>query len=109
MPAAAAAAAAAASARPLATAVTVTNTIVADNTGGDCSGTITVLGNNLDGDTSCGASLSGVNPILGSLQGNGGPTFTHALDSASPAIQRRGGILLLASGPAWRRAARGLL
>ena len=70
----------------LATAVTVTNTIVADNTGGDCSGTITVLGNNLDGDTSCGASLSGVNPILGSLQGNGGPTFTHALDPASPAI-----------------------
>ena len=86
-------------------AVTLVNTIGANNLGGDCSGAITSLGHNLDGDGSCGLSgpgdLSGVDPILGPLADNGGPTFTHALlpasmaihagdDTAAPATDQRG-------------------
>lgn len=65
-------------------------TIVADSTtGGDCVGSIGDLGYNLDDDGSCGFSatdhsLSGINPDLGPLQDNGGPTQTQApaVDSA---------------------------
>src|SRR2546422_7796258 len=32
-------------------------------------------------------NLTGVDPLLGSLQDNGGPTWTHALLSGSPAIE----------------------
>lgn len=71
---------------------TLTNTIVAGNiSGGDCNGTITSLGHNLDSDGSC--VISGVNdditsasPALGPLQNNGGPTETHALLFGSPAV-----------------------
>ncbi len=73
--------------------VELMNTIVANNTsGGDCSGPAPVasLGHNLDSDGTCGLSgpgdLSAVNPMLGPLQDNGGPTFTHALLAGSPAI-----------------------
>ncbi len=71
------------------------NTIVASSsgggqTGGDCSGTITDNGNNLDSDGTCNwtqsTSISNANPILGPLQYNGGPTWTHALITGSPAI-----------------------
>jgi hypothetical protein len=47
-------------------------------------------GHNLDSDGSCGLTdptdLSNVDPLLGPLQGNGGPTPTHALQLGSPAI-----------------------
>jgi len=47
-------------------------------------------GYNLDSDGTCGFShptdLSGVDPMLGPLQDNGGPTPTHALLPGSPAI-----------------------
>lgn len=47
-------------------------------------------GYNLSRDYSCGFSspgdISGTDPKLGSLQDNGGPTFTHALLPGSPAI-----------------------
>ena len=70
---------------------TAKNTIIANNpSGGDCSGPVVSLGNNLDSDNSCGlvsaGDLPNTNPLLGPLQNNGGPTFTHALLPGSPAI-----------------------
>ena len=56
----------------------------------DKSGQVTSLGHNLDSGTTCGftgpGDLSGVNPVLGPLQNNGGLTRTHALLPGSPAI-----------------------
>lgn len=74
---------------------TLINTIVAGNEKGDCrsaedSALPQSLGHNLDSDGSCGLSgpgdLSGVDPLLGALADNGGPTLTHALLASSPAI-----------------------
>lgn len=78
------------------------NTIVAGNfadVGPDINGTVTSLGHNLIGDgTDTSGIVDGVNgdqvgtgvlpidPLLGPLQDNGGPTFTHALLAGSPAI-----------------------
>ena len=79
----------------VASAATLNDTIVAGNTGGDCAGTAAVIaawqGNhNLDQDGSCGFSAvgdkPGVNPLLGALTNNGGPTNTQALTAGSPAI-----------------------
>jgi hypothetical protein len=70
--------------------VTLTSTIVANNEGPspDClgSGTFTLTdgGGNLSSDGSCPGLVS--DPLLGPLQNNGGPTFTHALLFGSPAI-----------------------
>lgn len=69
------------------------NTIVAGNTGNsECGGAgpYTSLGHNLLG-PSCSiplaaGDLAGMNPMLGLLQNNGGPTKTHALLAGSPAI-----------------------
>ncbi len=81
--------------------VSVQNTIVAANTTDDvenAAGSVfTSLGNNLIGDTdgSTGFGVSGdltgtgsspLNPMLGPLANNGGPTQTVALLSGSPAI-----------------------
>jgi hypothetical protein len=79
--------------------VTLQNTIVANSpSGGNCDGTITDGGHNLDSDGSCGFgttnhSLSGttdtpLDPQLGALADNGGPTWTHALLEGSPAIDK---------------------
>ncbi len=68
--------------------LTLSNSIIANSkTGGDCNneGTITLQGNNLIEDGSCGAPLSG-DPKLAPLLDNGGPTPTHALRIDSPAI-----------------------
>ena len=75
--------------------LTLTNTIIAGNSGSpgpDCTGPVTSLGHNLIG-TSDGCSftpatgdLVNVDPLLGPLQDNGRPTFTHALLPGSPAI-----------------------
>lgn len=68
------------------------NTIVARNLGPDCYtfGGLVSEGQNLAGDASCGfaasGDLNGVDPDLGPLANNGGPTFTHALTFGSPAI-----------------------
>ena len=65
--------------------VTIRNTIVANNPGGNCFGTITDGGGNLSyPDATC----PGINrePALGPLQNNGGPTQTMALGSGSAAI-----------------------
>ncbi len=70
----------------------LTNTIVADNTGGNCAGTtaITSNGNNLDSANSCGfaaaGDITGQDPLLGALANNGGPTQTRELLAGSPAI-----------------------
>jgi CSLREA domain-containing protein len=77
--------------------VTLQGTIVAENVGErgapDCLGTITSLGFNLIGSTT-GCTLKGrndgnhlnVDPNIGPLQQNGGPTATHALLPGSLAI-----------------------
>jgi hypothetical protein len=72
------------------------NTLIANNTASsspDFAGTLVILGWDLIGNTS-GTTTSGsgfssrfnVNPLLGPLQDNGGPTFTHALLPGSLAI-----------------------
>ena len=76
-------------------AVTVTNSILADNLGSggtasDCSsngGTFVSTGHNLFGAlcTGVGTDLSG-SALLGPLQDNGGPTFTRAPQAASPVL-----------------------
>jgi hypothetical protein len=73
--------------------VNVRNTIIAGNTNQDFVGTLTSQGYNLIGNTS-GTTITGtttgnqlnVDPHLGPLQDNGGPTFTQALLSGSTAI-----------------------
>ena len=74
---------------------TFRNTIVAGNPGGNCdnvfsSGTIVANAYNLDSGNTCtfsGTDLVDVDPLLGPLQDNGGPTFTHALLATSPALE----------------------
>jgi len=70
--------------------VQLQNTIVANNTGGDCAGALFSNGYNLASDASCNLAAVGdqssVDPKLGVLQQNGGPTRTQALLSGSPAI-----------------------
>jgi len=69
------------------------STIVANN-GTNCSGTgfgtFTDAGWNLDSDDTCSftdfTDLPNTDPLLGPLQHNGGPTYTHALRKGSPAI-----------------------
>jgi hypothetical protein len=75
-------------------AITLTNTILADNAPSNCYGVsnITSAGHNLDSDDTCDLSATGditnTNPLLGPLQDNGGPSWTHALLSGSPAIDK---------------------
>ncbi len=78
----------------------LTGTILAGNSaadGADCYGDVSSIGNNLLGtDTGCdyyadpsdlvGTSLKPLNPLLGPLSNNGGPTETHSLLAKSPAI-----------------------
>ncbi len=72
----------------------VKNVLLAGNSSGgadgNCSGTITSLGHNLDSGTTCrlagAGDLSSTAPNLGPLQDNTGSTFTLALLAGSPAI-----------------------
>ncbi len=81
--------------------VTIKNTIVAGNTASnfapDIIGTVTSQGYNIIGNNQfatvtpatgdqIGTPSTPINPLLGPLQDNGGPTFTHALLNGSPAI-----------------------
>jgi hypothetical protein len=70
--------------------VVLRNTIVANNTGGNCHGTITSEGYNLSSDDTCRLHREGdmntLDPLLGPLTDNGGPTQTQALLPGSPAI-----------------------
>jgi len=84
---------------PMASTV-LANTIIAENTppssnpssGPDVDGAVTSRGYNLIGNPSGGSGfvatdLKGVNPLLGPLQNNGGPTQTMALLPGSPAVE----------------------
>jgi hypothetical protein len=66
------------------------NTLISNNTGGDCDGTISFRWRNLDSDTTCAQLAPGsvitADPLLGLLADNGGATLTHALPEASPAV-----------------------
>ena len=72
--------------------ITFENTIIGGNSSA-CFGTLTSQGHNLvqnvagcsiAGDLT--GNITGQDPLLGPLQDNGGPTFTHALLAGSPAI-----------------------
>ena len=67
------------------------NSILANNnSGGNCTGSLNSLGHNMSSDSSCHLNGPGdqhsINPMLGALQNNGGPTNTMALLAGSPAI-----------------------
>jgi CSLREA domain-containing protein len=66
------------------------NSIVANNTSGNCFTGVTSNGHNLDSGNTCLLSGPGdlidTDPLLGPLQDNGGPSWTHALSANSPAI-----------------------
>lgn len=86
--------------------LTVTNTIVADNTAGNCGSAtglngVTDGGHNLENGTPCGFASAAVNaePALGTLQNNGGPTFTMAITSTSPAYSKASASVCAAATP----------
>lgn len=71
--------------------VSMVNTLLAANMGGNCRSITGFVsnGHNLDSDNSCGltaADLKNIDPRLAPLHDNGGPTLTHALNPGSPAI-----------------------
>lgn len=70
--------------------VNATNTLVSNPANGNCSGTITSLGHNLESADECGLHAStdqiGKDPMVGALADNGGQTNTLALLAGSPAI-----------------------
>jgi hypothetical protein len=82
--------------------VTISTSLVAGNsapTGQDLSGAFDSLGHSLIGDTHhssgwVGTDLLNVDPKLGPLQDNGGPTWTMALLPGSPAIDAGNNALL---------------
>ena len=69
---------------------TATNTIIANNTGGDCISTIDSGNNNIDSDGTCGFATT-ADPKLGALADNGGQTDTMYPQPGSPAIE--GGVV----------------
>jgi hypothetical protein len=73
--------------------VAAVNSIIAHNANSDCStGSVVSIGHNLSSDGSCGFTAAGdrmnTDPLLGSLQDNGGATPTQALRPGSLAIDR---------------------
>ncbi len=90
--------------------LTIGNTIVAGNSaaiGPDVDGAVVSQGNNLIGQTNgstgwitsdlTGTTASPLNPLLGPLANNGGPTETMALLPGSPAIAA-GNVALIPAG-----------
>ncbi|MBU0664073.1 MAG: hypothetical protein KJ990_05945 [Proteobacteria bacterium] len=72
--------------------LSVKNSIIAHNGDHNCCNPASVTSNgyNLEDTNTCGftngSDLINSDPKLASLQNNGGPTFTHALQNGSPAI-----------------------
>jgi hypothetical protein len=68
----------------------ISDSILANNVGGNCSSSMVSKGYNLSTDGTCNFSntgdLNNHDPLLGKLQNNGGPTDTSALRPGSPAI-----------------------
>ncbi|MFT3746148.1 MAG: MBG domain-containing protein [Pyrinomonadaceae bacterium] len=82
----------------------ITNTIIANSSGGDCGGFLYGHHNLIEvptGGILCGmttgvnGNITGIDPNLGPLANNGGPTQTFALLSGSPAINVGGEITTL--------------
>jgi len=78
--------------------ITLRNTITSGNVGGDCAGShIVSEGHNLSSDATCDftgpGDLRSVDPHLGPLADNGGPTRTHALLPGSRAIDAGGDLV----------------
>ena len=67
-------------------ALTLTNTIVAKNLFSDCSAAASTQTRSLDGDGTCGVSLTAADPKLGAFVLDGGPTPTFPLQAGSAAI-----------------------
>ena len=69
---------------------TMVNTLLAHNLPDNCRQAVTSSGHNLDDGDSCGFSATGdltnTSALLGPLQDNCGPSWTHALLPSSPAI-----------------------
>jgi CSLREA domain-containing protein len=76
--------------------IVINHSIFADNGEETCGGLggYTSIGHNLEDADSCGLGSTGdlpdTDPLLGPLQDNGGPTWTHALLEGSPAIDGGG-------------------
>jgi hypothetical protein len=73
--------------------IEVSGSIIAAGRSTACRGSVNSGGDNLFSDASCGFGnddLSGIDPLLGPLQDNGGTTETHALLPGSPAIDAGG-------------------
>jgi large repetitive protein len=72
--------------------VTVVSSIIAGTAADHCVGTVTSGGTNLDSNGSCAFAASGdqndVDPQLGPLADNGGPTLTHLPSIGSPVLDR---------------------
>lgn len=71
--------------------MTLSATMLNDNTPDDCGGVITSNGDNLSGDTTCGAFTQTGDKKdqtlpLSALMDNGGPTYTHMPLTGNPAI-----------------------
>jgi hypothetical protein len=86
--------------------MTAHNSILADNAAAagapDLAGSLGSLGDNVIGNSTGGSGyhqtdLLNVDPLLGPLQDNGGPTFTYGLLQGSPAIDRGDN----ANAPTW--------
>jgi hypothetical protein len=80
--------------------LSVKNSIIAHNGDNNCCRPASIASNgyNLEDTNSCGftqtSDLINSDPKLASLQNNGGPTFTHALQKGSPAIDAGISVLL---------------
>jgi CSLREA domain-containing protein len=72
-------------------AIVLKNTLIAQNgASGDCAGSITSAGHNLEFGDTCGLNatgdITGSNPLLSPFQDNSGNTWTYALLPGSPAL-----------------------
>jgi CSLREA domain-containing protein len=91
------------------------NSIVAGNNNGDadadCDGNTSSSGHNIDGDGTCNLTGPGdqpsTDPLLGTLQANGGPTDTMLPDPLSPAVDA-GDSVICAAGPISKHDQRGI-
>jgi hypothetical protein len=70
--------------------LTLQNTLLSKNLTGDCDGVVASRGHNIASDNHCmfpgPGDMNGVDPKLGPLANNGGPTKTHLPQPGSPAI-----------------------
>lgn len=73
--------------------ITIRNSIIANNYGGDCSypASSTIVWENLDSDGTCNGFTITANPALDPLMNYGGTTLTHALTASSPAVDAADG------------------